>query len=122
MATKNPLDLQFARVRKAVATRKLPGVEDARSYDDTPSLKAHGKFMARMKEHDTLVVMCPLEDKEMLMEAAPHIYFETDHYKGWPAILVRLSKIEPEELMHRLEIAWRMRAPKRAIKAFDEQG
>ena len=46
------------------------------------------------------------------MAAAPRIYFETDHYKGWPAVLVRLSKIDDRELRHRLERAWRHRAPK----------
>ena len=44
----------------------------------------------RVKDADTVVLMCPLEEKEMLIEAAPEIYFETDHYKGWPAILVRV--------------------------------
>ena len=46
--------------------------------------------------------MCPLEEKEMLIDAAPDIYFETDHYRGWPAILVRISEIDPDELRHRL--------------------
>ena len=43
---------------------------------------------------DTLVVTCPLEEKEMLMAAAPGIYFETDHYRGWPAVLVRIEEID----------------------------
>ena len=47
------------------------------------------------------------------MEAAPGIYFETDHYKGWPAVLVRLAAISDAELSQRLGEAWRHRAPKR---------
>ena len=27
--------------------------------------------------------MCAIEEKELLMEAVPDIYYETDHYKGW---------------------------------------
>ena len=55
------------------------------------------------------------------VEAAPEIYFETDHYKGWPAVLVRLRKIKAAELKHRLARAWRLKAPKRLIKSFDER-
>ena len=47
----------------------------------------------RMKDAETLVLLCPLEQKEFLMEVSPEIYFETDHYKGWPAVLIRLAAI-----------------------------
>jgi hypothetical protein len=79
------------------------------------------KLMCRMKERmeGVLVLRCPLEEKPLLMEAAPDIYFETDHYAGWPALLVRLSKISAKELKHRLEIAWRMQAPKKLVKEID---
>lgn len=52
------------------------------------------------------------------MAAAPGIYFETDHYKGWPAVLVRLREIGPDELRHRLRKAWLAQAPKRLAKQF----
>src|SRR5690606_28848793 len=61
---------------------------------------------------------CPLEEKEMLIAAAPGIYFETDHYKGWPAVLVRLREIAPDELRHRLRKTWLAQAPKRLAKQF----
>jgi hypothetical protein len=62
--------------------------------------------------------MCPLEEKEMLMAAAPDIYFETDHYKGWPAVLVRIRSISIAELRLRLERAFAMQAPKALFKAW----
>lgn len=102
----------FARAR--AAARHLPDVE-ASTWAGTPCLKVRGKSLMRVKDADTFVVMCPLEEKELLLEAAPEIYFETDHYKGWPAILVRASEIGSDELKHRLERAWRMRAPKRLV-------
>ena len=117
-APKDPLATPFVRVVKAAA--KLPEVEEETSYG-TPALKVRGKLLARMKDRDTLVVVCPLEEKEMLMEVAPDIYFETDHYKGWPGVLVRLSKIKTTELKHRLERAWLMKAPKRLVRSFDEK-
>lgn len=57
--------------------------------------------------------MCELEEKAALIEAAPDIYFETDHYKGWPAILARLPALSDEELTHRLQCAIRFQTAKR---------
>ena len=85
------LETAFTRVRAAAA--HLPEVEEATSYG-TPALKVRGKLFARLKDADTLVVHSAPDEKEMLMEVDPTIYFETDHYKGWHAVLVRLNKIE----------------------------
>jgi hypothetical protein len=47
------------------------------------------------------------------MEMAPDIYFQTPHFEGWPALMVRLDQIGDEELALRIENAWRYKAPKR---------
>jgi hypothetical protein len=52
------------------------------------------------------------------MELDPSRYFETDHYKGWPAMLVRLAAIDDEALKQRLVAAWREKAPKRLAAQF----
>jgi hypothetical protein len=106
------LSRTFARARKAAKATKLPGIAEATSYG-TPSLTVDGKLLLRVKDAGTLVLRCVLEDKAMLMEAAPDIYFETDHYVGWPAVLVRLPAISDAELAHRLEQAWHLQAPKK---------
>jgi hypothetical protein len=112
------LSRDLKRVKGLIAKAKMPGVEEAPSYG-MPSLKVMGKFMARVREPDVLVVMCALEEKEFLMQTNPAVYFETDHYKGWPAVLVRLSKIDDDELTHRLQVAWRRQAPKRFQKQME---
>jgi len=94
---------------------KLPDIEEGTSFG-TPSLKVCGKLLTRLKDADTLVVRCPPEEKALLIEAAPDIYFQTDHYKGWPALLVRLSRINDAELRHRLERAWRFQAPAKLVR------
>ncbi|MEX0957265.1 MAG: MmcQ/YjbR family DNA-binding protein [Rhizobiaceae bacterium] len=99
----------FERLKKAGAG--LPEVE-ASTWHGTPSLKVRGKSFCRVKDPDTVVVMVSLEEKEMLLEAAPDIYFETDHYKGYSAMLVRIRIISDEELAHRLKQAWLLKAPK----------
>jgi hypothetical protein len=115
------LDGAFARAKAAAKAANLPEIETGTSYG-TPALKVRGKLFLRVKDADTLVLMCPLEEKELLMEAAPHIYYETDHYKGWPAVLVRVAAIDEAELAHRLARAWRLKAPKHLIAMLDAQG
>jgi hypothetical protein len=90
----------------------LAGIEQGTSYG-TPSLKCRGQFMARLKDETTLVIRCPLEEKDILMAAEPEFYFQTDHYVGYPAILIRLGAIDDARLKARLERAWQMQADKR---------
>jgi hypothetical protein len=103
-----------ARVRKAIKASKLPAIEEGTHYG-YPSMEVAGKFLMRIKDADTLVFSCALEEKAMLMEAAPDIYFETDHYKGWPAVLAHVATISDKELVHRIRQAWLLQAPKKLV-------
>ena len=108
----------FEKLRQAALG--LPEIEESTSYG-TPALKVRKKLLARVKDAETVVLMCPLEEKEVLLSAAPDIFYETDHYKGWAAILVRIHQITPDELRHRLERAWRLQAPKRLLSAYEKR-
>jgi len=55
------------------------------------------------------------------MAADPDVYFETDHYKGWPAILVRVSMVTVTDLAQRIATAWRMQAPRRLVAQIDAE-
>ena len=94
----------------------LPEVELSTSFGD-PSFKLRDKALVTVKEPGILYLPCPLEQKELLLEMAPEIYYQTDHYRGWPGLLVRLDVIGDEELALRLDDAWRYRAPKRLAAA-----
>lgn len=101
-------------------TETLPGVEEGTSYG-TPSWKVRGKFFARLRDEDTvLVAKVDKGEKQLLMEAEPEIFFETPHYVGWGYFLVRLAAIPEDELAEVVEDAWRLAAPKRVVKARDE--
>jgi len=69
----------------------------------------------RRPRPDVLAVRCQLERKEMLVEAAPHAFFDEHHYRGFPAVLVRLEAIEEAELAALMAEAWRLKAPKRLL-------
>lgn len=117
------LEKAFERVRRLAEAIGLPETTAGTCYG-TPALLVKGKTFVRMKDAATLVVMCELEEKEMLMELDPSRFFETDHYRGWPAMLVRLAAIDDEVLTQRLIAAWRQKAPKRlaARVAVDDHG
>ncbi|MCV9963340.1 MmcQ/YjbR family DNA-binding protein [Pararhizobium sp. BT-229] len=115
MAGKQETD--FERITRLAEAAGLLEVTRGTSYG-TPALEVRGKSFVRMKEASVLVVMCALEEKEMLIELAPDLYFETDHYKGWPAMLVRLDVIGDQDLTQRLISAWRQKAPKRLASGF----
>ena len=105
------IDPIIPRLKKLAAKANLAAVEESTSYG-TPTLKVAGKLLMRIKDDDTLVFRCTLEDKEMLMAAAPRVYFETDHYKGAPFVLLRRSRASDKDLTASLLRAWRIVAPK----------
>jgi hypothetical protein len=111
-------ETDFERIVRLARAAGLAEVVTGTCYG-TPALAVRGKAFARMKEAGILVVMCALEEKEMLIELAPDLYFETNHYKGWPAMLVRLGVISDRELTQRLIAAWRQKAPKRLAASID---
>jgi hypothetical protein len=111
----------FARVAGLAQALGLAGIEQASSYG-TPALKVGGKLLVRLKDTETLVLSCPVQAKELLIEVAPEIYFQTEHYASSPAVLVRLAAIDDEELSLRLGDAWAYRAPARLKAASPRSG
>jgi hypothetical protein len=80
----------------------LPGVEESTCYGQ-PALKIRGKLLACLPSHssaesDSLVVRVDFEQRAELLAAAPEVYYITDHYLGYAAVLVRLSRVTPEIL------------------------
>ena len=78
-----------------------------RGYAWTWLERVHPK-KPRVPRLEVLAVRCPIGRKEILLEAAADIYFDDDHYRGYPAILVRLGAIPEDELIALLKDAWRL--------------
>ena len=96
----------------------FPGVEEGPCYG-TAGFRVRGKFMARMRDDDqTLVIKLEPGERDLLMERDPTTFFITEHYRGYPTILVRLSKVDPDDLRELLLHSWRMSAPKRLVAAY----
>jgi hypothetical protein len=87
----------------------LPNVEESTMYG-APALKIHGKLLAcvpshRSAEPDSLAVRIGFDHRAELLEEAPDIYYVTDHYVSYNAVLVRLSRVTPEILRDLLGMA-----------------
>jgi hypothetical protein len=109
-----PLD--WNRVRALALA--LPGTVESTSYG-TPSFKVAGKFLTRLhQDGHSLVVKIGMDEREMLMAAEPEIFYITDHYRAYPAMLVRLDRVPEDTLARLLEQSWREIAPKRLVKLY----
>jgi hypothetical protein len=58
-------------------------------------------------------------EKETLLASDPDKFFTEPHYNGFPAVLVRLAVIEPDELAELITDAWLCQAPRVLASAFD---
>ena len=87
----------------------LPGVEEGTAYG-FPALKVQGKLLAcvpanRSAEPGSIVVRVDFDDRTELIAAAPDVYYVTDHYVGFSAVLVRLSRVNAGALRDLLGMA-----------------
>ena len=102
--------MTFRSVR-AIGLR-LPGVEEGTMYG-TPALKLGKRLIAciasnKAAEPGTLVVRTDFEQRDALIEEAPDTYYLKDHYKTYPVVLVRLSKVSPDAIRDLLGAAHRL--------------
>ncbi len=70
-------------------------------------------WQARDRDGGGLAVRVDRDEKHLLLDSNPDVYFSSPHYDGYPALQIRLERIERDELFERLEDAWLVQAPKR---------
>jgi hypothetical protein len=111
----SPTPMTYDDIRRIVLA--LPGIEERTSYG-TPALFVGKKLLVRLKEDGRDVVLrMSLEEKAFLMEADPDTFYETDHYKGWPAVLARLEKLDEATVRTLTARQWRASATRTLLKA-----
>jgi len=114
----------------------MPQATKEVSDDGRPAYFVHGKLFCfhRGRRKDAIdpetgerlddVLMFRVADpdvKELLLSDARAIYFTTPHFKGYPAVLVRipdLARLDRDELRDLVAEAWLTRAQKRVAKAW----
>jgi hypothetical protein len=112
----------------------LPETAEKASYGGSPSWTVKGKGFVwdrplRPADREALGAAAPdgpvlgarvpdLGAKEALLASARDVYFTTPHFDGYPAVLVRLERIDVGELEELVVEAWLARAPKRLAAEF----
>jgi hypothetical protein len=99
----------------------LGDAEQSTSYG-RPAIRVRGKaFVYAGREAGSFAIACRIEDKELLIETDPETFWETDHYRGWPAVLVRFGRPDRERIERVIERAWWDRSSKKQRLAFGER-
>ena len=111
--------MTFDDVRKIALA--WPEVEDGTSYG-TAALKVRKKLLARLREDgDSLVMLgVPIDEREMLVESQPKLFYFTEHYRDYPMVLIRLSKARRATVEPLLRRRWRTLASKKAVGLFEQ--
>ena len=55
------------------------------------------------------------------MKIDPETFYITDHYLNYPAMLVRLSTVQPDDLRKLVTESWRRGAPANLVAAYDNR-
>jgi hypothetical protein len=86
----------------------LDGVVEGTSYG-MPSFLVKGRFFARFRDDASVLVLQlkTISDRDVLMEIDPLSFFFTDHYRNYPAVLIRLAQVPPTLFADLVKEAWR---------------
>jgi hypothetical protein len=95
----------------------LPDTEQSTSYGK-PAVKvaSNGRaFLYTGHEQDTSFgIALDLDTIEMLKETDPATFWQSPHYEGWPAVLIRYDSIDPDRVRATIERSrdWTAAKPK----------
>jgi hypothetical protein len=82
----------------------LPGTELSTSYGK-PAVKVNGRAFLYTGHEDqsSFGIAIDLDTVDMLMTTEPETYWQTPHYEGWPAVLVRYDSPDQERVREMIE-------------------
>jgi hypothetical protein len=81
-------------------------------------------MLVRLKEDGNGLVTpgVPPDERDMLVESQPEVFYFTDHYRHYPMVLIRLSKAKRGTVEALLRRQCQALASKAARKAFEAAG
>jgi hypothetical protein len=120
-AKKSAPGVTAAQLKKIALS--FPEANEKPSYGK-PSFFVAKKFFTRLRSEDNSLVMVVdgMDQRDMMLELDPRTYHITNHYNDYPAVLVRMERITPDELRAMLERRWRKIAPKKLLKKIEAKG
>lgn len=96
----------------------LPGTELSTSYG-LPAVKVNGRaFLYTGHEaKDSFGIAIDMDTVEMLKETDPATFWQSKHYEGWPAVLIRFDSPDPERVRAMIERSHAWTAAKKPVRA-----
>jgi hypothetical protein len=97
----------------------LPSTERTTSYGKPAvGIAANGRaFLSLGGETDTsFAVAVDCDAIELLKETEPETYWQSPHYEGWPAVLVRYDSPDPERVRDVIRQAHAQAAAKKKVR------
>ena len=123
MRTFAPMEISVDDWEDVVAyARRLPGVEMV-SFYGTQCPKVNGKaIVAPGHEVGSFCLFTTsIDEKMMLIETEPATYWQTDHYRRYPCVLVRYGTGSRERVATYISRSWWDRANKRQRQSLGER-
>lgn len=94
-----------------------PGAEDSTLHGGR-CVRVRGHWIVNdSREPDCLALALDRDTVAFLMETEPRTYFQTPHFEGWPAVLVRHALADDDRLREQIDAAWARRATTAQRKA-----
>ncbi|MEG3122715.1 MmcQ/YjbR family DNA-binding protein [Sphingomonas sp. GB1N7] len=78
-------------------------------------------FVSTGREPDSFHVMCPQDEKTILLETDPDTFWQTPHYEGWSGLLVRYGSADPDRIRIVITRAWWDKASAAQRRAFGDR-
>jgi hypothetical protein len=89
----------------------------------SPGFRVKDKGFLRIRSEAEGGLVCfvaDLDEKDALLASDDRKFFTTSHYDGYPTVLVHLDAVDVDELTELITDSWRLKAPKRVLKAYDD--
>jgi hypothetical protein len=110
--------MRAARVRTIALG--LPEAEERETWGD-PTFRVRDKIFVILRADGKRASLKATRDEQRaVVSENPNVFYLPEYVArhGW--IGVRLPNVDPEEMRELITEAWRLTAPKRLVKAFDE--
>jgi hypothetical protein len=93
------MSLTPAQVRRIVLS--FDGVEEKRALGGGAAFHVEGAFLVQIgtREPDTLMLKTEtLDERDLMIESDPDMFFITDHFRGYRGLLARISALDATTL------------------------
>jgi len=100
----------------------LPGVEEGQKPGRSlPHWATSGGGFTGFRNDGSLIIWVETEAaKQAMIDAEPDAFFTTDHYDGYPIVLVRPEVVTSSRLRDLIVESWRQKASRSLVRAWDE--